>query len=213
MFSMAREGQVFGPYSLAELRGYVATGRVVATDIARTEAMDEWLPVAQLLPELFTATRAGGLPRMYPNPPDLPWWVALLLGLVTGGVFFVVWDVVLAAWLRKVERGSTALTLYFVCAVLYLFRLPSIWYTVDYNVFNGPVYVSHLPGIGLASLVLAIAARFVFRRELLMHFNGPEPIGLRLSGLWTLLFGGLYFQFHFNRINELKRALGVSVAG
>jgi hypothetical protein len=25
------------------------------------------------------------------------------------------------------------------------------------------------------------------------------------------MFGGLYFQYHFNRINEVKRALHVSV--
>ena len=66
-------------------------------------------------------------------------------------------------------------------------------------------------GMGLAGLLLAIAARFVFRNELLRHFNGPEPLGLRLNAFWTLLFGGLYFQFHFNRINEQKRRLGVNV--
>jgi hypothetical protein len=37
------------------------------------------------------------------------------------------------------------------------------------------------------------------------HFNGPEPIGLSLSGVMTFFFGMLYFQYHFTRINELKR--------
>jgi hypothetical protein len=66
-------------------------------------------------------------------------------------------------------------------------------------------------GLGLAGLALAIVARFVFRNELLRHFNGPEPLGLRLNAFWTLLFGGLYFQFHFNRINERKRMLRMNV--
>jgi hypothetical protein len=38
------------------------------------------------------------------------------------------------------------------------------------------------------------------------HFNGPEPIGLRLNPLLVFLFGGIYFQYQFNRINALKQA-------
>ena len=38
------------------------------------------------------------------------------------------------------------------------------------------------------------------------HFNGPEPIGLKLNGVMTFFFNVLYFQYHFTRINELKRA-------
>ena len=80
--------------------------------------------------------------------------------------------------------------------------------------FGGPFYVyPHAAGLGLISIVLALASRFVFRAELLRHFNGPEPMGLHLSWWMTLFFGGLYFQYHFNRINELKRALRVSVPG
>ncbi len=123
----------------------------------------------------------------------------------------MVWDVVEASWLRRVERGSSALLLYLAAAILYLFKLPGLWATVRYNAFGGPLLESHLPGLGLAGLILILVARFVFRRELLDHFNGPEPLGLHLNSFWTLLFGGLYFQFKFNRINERKRALRVSV--
>ena len=44
------------------------------------------------------------------------------------------------------------------------------------------------------------------RRSMEEHFNGPEPIGLSLSGVMTFFFGIYYFQYHFTRINELKRA-------
>ena len=30
-------------------------------------------------------------------------------------------------------------------------------------------------------------------------------VGLSLSGVMTFFFGGIYFQYHINRINELKR--------
>jgi len=206
-YRIARGAQVFGPYAAEEVYRLLAAGNIVPTDMAEAEGMPGWRPVG----ELFPAPPLGAT-MLYPDPPDLPWWVALLLGIVTGGLFFVLWDIVEAAWMRRVAARSAALALYVVVAILYVLRLPEAWHIVAYNAFNGPlVVVTPLgQGIGLAGLALAIAARFVFRNELLRHFNGPEPLGLRLNAFWTLLFGGLYFQFHFNRINEQKRMLRMS---
>lgn len=215
-YRIARNGRVFGPYTTAEIQRYLATGEVLPTDLAQAESMAEWLPVEELFP---TATRVAGVASsgvvLYHDPPDLQWWVALLLGIVTGGLFFVVWDIVEAAWLHRVARKSAALTLYGIVALIYVLRLPQEWHSVAYNAFNGPPVVTTTLGsaVGLGGLVLAIVARFVFRSELLRHFNGPEPLGLRLNAFWTLLFGGLYFQFHFNRINRQKRAMRISVPG
>ena len=131
---------------------------------------------------------------------------------MTGGFFFVAWDVYEALWMRRVDRNSNALWLYIAVAVVYMFRLPSIWNTVSHNLaIGGPVPAHHAGLFSLAGLALFIASRFVFRGELLRHFNGPEPIGLRLNAFWTLLFGGLYFQYKFNEINQIKRMLHVSV--
>jgi hypothetical protein len=216
-YRIARNGQVFGPYTTAEVQRYLASGHVLPTDLAQPEGSAEWLPVLELFPAapLPHAAAGSGYPPLYPDPPDLPWWVALILGIVTGGLFFVIWDIVEAAWMRRVASASAALGLYIVVAVLYVLRLPQEWHSVAYNAFNGPLVVSTALGhfVGLAALALAIVARFVFRNELLGHFNGAEPLGLRLNAFWTLLFGGLYFQFHFNRINEQKRALRISVPG
>ena len=44
------------------------------------------------------------------------------------------------------------------------------------------------------------------RAALEEHFNGPEPVGLQLNPVMTFFFGGLYFQYHLNRINALKQA-------
>ena len=67
-------------------------------------------------------------------------------------------------------------------------------------------------GLNVVLLVLALiiwivrlVARFTMRSNLEEHFNGPEPVGLSLSGVMTFFFGGIYFQYHLNRINELKR--------
>jgi len=207
-YRIARGPEVFGPYAAEEVYRLLSTGNVVPTDLAQSEGTQEWRPVGELFPAPLI-----GAALLFPDPPNLLWWVALLLGIVTGGVFFVIWDIVEAAWMRKVSERSVALGLYVVVAILYVLRLPEAWHIVDYNAFNGPlVMVTPLgQGLGLVGLALAIAARFVFRNELLRHFNGPEPLALRLNAFWTLLFGGLYFQFHFNRINEQKRMLRMSI--
>jgi hypothetical protein len=59
--------------------------------------------------------------------------------------------------------------------------------------------------LSLATWVVRLIARFTMRSDLEEHFNGPEPVGLSLSGVMTFFFGGIYFTYHLNRINELKR--------
>ena len=122
----------------------------------------------------------------------------------------MVWDIVEASWLKRIEKKSTAFLLYIGVAASYLFKLPGMWSTMDYNMFGGSASHHH-DGIGVAALMLGIVARFIFRRELLDHFNTREGIPLRLNGFWTLILGGVYFQYHFNRINQLKRDINRSV--
>ena len=215
-YRITRDGMVFGPYTDAEVRRYLASGNILPGDLAQAEGTEEWLPVAELFPSAPAATTAaaypGGLPALYPDPPDFPWWAVLILAIITWGFFAVIWDVVEASWLHRIERASKAIWLYLGWALLYLLRLPGTYHDVAHNVWGGPRYYHpHAFGVGLLSFALAIASRFVFRDELQRHFNTVEPLGLRLSSVLTLFFGGIYFQYHFNRINELKRSLRVSV--
>ena len=215
-YRIARSGQTFGPYTEVEIRQYLASGNIGLTDLVQAENSGEWVPVLELFP--LATVRPTPVPPpvtgprvLYPDPPDFPWWGALLLGMVTGGLFFVVWDIVEASWLKRIERNSTALLFYIGVAILYLFKLPSMWSTMNFNMFGGPPMHGHGGSLGAIGFILAIVARFVFRRELLVHFNNREPIGLQLNGFLTLCFGGLYFQYHFNKINSVKRATNTSV--
>ena len=213
-YRIARNGQIYGPYTLLETQRYIASGQVIPTDLAQADDMQEWLPVEQLFPTspVYVAPHPGGLPTLFPDPPNLPWWVALLLGIVTLGLFFQIWDIVEAAWMRRIDATSIALFLYLAEFVVYLAKLPTTRHNLPYNIGYGPrVESDHSLLLTLSGLVLLLASRFVFRNELLRHFNRAEPIGLRLNWILTLLFGGLYFQYHFNRINEMKRALRISV--
>jgi hypothetical protein len=215
-YRIARSGQTFGPYTDSEIRQYIASGNIGLSDLVMAEGSGEWVPVLQLFP-LARVPVAPPVPTIpvthtfYPDPPDFPWWGALLLMFVTGGIFMVVWDIVEASWMRRIEKDSKAFLLYIGVAVLYLFRLPGIWTTMNFNMFGGPGGHHHDGGLGSLAFILAIIARFIFRRELLDHFNRREGIGLRLSWFLTLILGGIYFQFHFNRINQIKRATNRSV--
>ena len=221
-YRIARNGQgvqIFGPYTEAQVRQYLASGNIAVTDLAQAEGSTEWVPVLQYFPMAATpvspvpgAASTAGPTSLYPDPPDLPWWVALLLAFITGGLFIVVWDIVQAAWLRRVDPTTQALSLYIAMAVLYLFRLPASWETVNFNLFGGaPVGPHHGFLLFIVWVGLFIASHAAIRQDLLRHFNGPEPLGLRLNAFLVYLFGGLYIQFHFNRINEVKRAAQVSV--
>ncbi len=215
-YRIARSGQTFGPYTEVEIRQYIASGNIGLMDLVQSETSGEWVPILQMFP--LATVRHTPVPQpvagprtLYPDPPDFPWWGALLLGMVTGGLFFVVWDIVEASWLKRIEKNSTALLFYIGVAILYLFKLPSMWSTVNFNMFGGPYIHGHGGSLGTIGFILAIVARFVFRRELLDHFNNRERVGLQLSGFLTLMFGGLYFQYHFNKINQVKRATNTSV--
>lgn len=215
-YRIARDGQVFGPYTAEQIVRYLATGNVLPSDLAQAEGQPEWLPVSDLFPvapaRVPTPPSPGAPLRLYPDPPDLPWWVVLVLAIFTGALFAAVWDLVESGWLYRIDRTTRAFWIYTAVLVVFFVKMPGTWHDVNHNLFGGPLYVHpHGLSVGLVSLGLALWSRFQFREELLRHFNTIEPLGLELNPILTLFFGGIYFQYKFNRINEQKRALRVSV--
>jgi len=47
-YFILRNGQQYGPYSPADLERYLTVGGIVTTDLARTEEMNQWLPLSQI---------------------------------------------------------------------------------------------------------------------------------------------------------------------
>ena len=63
-YYISRGGQQYGPYSLADLQKYVASGNILPTDMARGESMNQWVPVSQIL--------AGAQPQAPVPQPAAP---------------------------------------------------------------------------------------------------------------------------------------------
>jgi hypothetical protein len=219
LYHVARNGQSYGPYTLEDLQKYVAGGNVLPTDLAKSDEMAEWVTVAQLLggaavppgyqPPVVAPYAVSNV-AIYPDAPNLSWGLVLLFALFTCSLFMFVWNLILAAWLRRVQPNSRALFYYATATVLGVLQVVFGTHAQTHvhvgSMWTGSYYHVH-PGsslLGFATWIVRLIARFNMRSELEQHFNGPEPVGLSLSGVMTFFFGGLYFQYHLNRINELK---------
>jgi hypothetical protein len=222
LYHVSRNGQNYGPYTLEDLQRYVASGNVLPTDLAKSDEMPEWVPVSQVLgivppaPAMYQPQAAGYAAdqvALYPDAPNLNWGLVLLFAFFTCTLFMFVWNLVLAAWLKRVQPNSKAIFYYAVATVLFFLQLVLGTHTQAHFMpqpgfgWVWTYYAAHplRNVIVLATWVVRLIARFSMRASLEEHFNGPEPVGLALSGVMTFFFGGVYFQYHLNRINELKR--------
>lgn len=219
-YQVSRNGQLYGPYTIEELQRYVASGHVLLSDLAKSADMPDWVPVSQVLgggaglpPQPVAAAGYSVIPPAYPavaypDPPNLNWVLALLLGFFTCGLFFVVWDLVIAAWAKRVQPRSQALMYYIIATVLVVLNFGS-----SYGVFialsqHHAVHRSIAGNLlGIITWVIRLVARFTLRDTLEQHFNGPEPLGLRLNPVMTFFFGGLYFTYKLNEMTNRKQAL------
>ena len=219
-YQVTRNGQMYGPYTLEDLQRYVASGNVLLTDLAKSEEMPDWVPVAQILgtPTLGAAGATPAHPTpaaypqqpgvVYPDPPNLNWGLELLLGFLTCGLFVVVWNLIIAAWANRIQPASKALLYYIIATVLIVLNYGGSWGVVIAMTHHVHPHRSILGSlISLACWVVRLIARFTLRDTLEQHFNGPEPLGLRLSAVMTFFFGGIYFQYKLNEINQVKQAI------
>jgi GYF domain 2 len=243
-FHVSRGGQTYGPYTLADLQRYVASGHILLTDLAKSEEMPDWIPVGQILnppapaeptpaapeapPAGYTpaaepsyptapataqtyppvATPGYVSPNLYPDPPNLHWALVLLIDLFTCGLFQVIWNFVMAAWLKRVQPNTKAVLYYALGYGLLLISsgLSFPFYIAAMHHIQSP---PHLGAglLGLIAWVFRLVARFSVKASLEEHFNGPEPIGYTMNPVLLFFFGGLYIQSELTRISEIKQAI------
>ncbi len=165
------------------------------------------LPPAYVPPGVPYGQAGAYAASPYPDPPNLHWGLVLLLTICTCGLFGIVWDLVQVLWMKRIEPATKAFPYFIAYAVLSLIGGVASG-GASAMMLHGGTHHSHLSGVvGLIGLVLLIVYRFAMRDSLERHFNSTEPLGLRLGAIMTFFFGGLYFQYHFNRINAMKQAL------
>jgi hypothetical protein len=227
-YQVSRNGALYGPYTLEDLQRYVGTGNVLPTDLAKSvdvpetvEGVSSWIPVSQLLaasgatiptppytpanmpPATYTAT---GIP--YPDPPNLNWGIVLLAAFFTCGIFQLIWNLIIATWVRKVEPTSKALLFYIIGYVLLFANAGSSAGLVLASMNHQPIHANYLGSlVGIAAWVFRLVARFTLREDLIRHYNGVEPIGIDINPILTFFFGGVYFQYKLNQVNQIKQAL------
>jgi hypothetical protein len=153
----------------------------------------------------------------YPDAPNLHWGLVLLFALLTCSLFMFIWNLVIAAWLKRVQPNATSLFYYIGAGVLAIIQwMQSATYSMHHVLTPGLHGVFGNHGgllIGLVVWIVRLIARFSQKASLEEHFNGPEPIGLQLNGVLVFFFGGLYFQYHLNRINAIKAGARYAAAG
>lgn len=210
-YFVKRGEQQFGPYSLAALQQYVTQGNISTADLARSEGMTDWVPVSQIIgnvsvPRTFgTVGQQQGTPANYVAPPRMHWAVVLLLSLVTLGLFFMVWVVLQALWVRKVAPETRVL--HYVVAYIAISFLAGV---VDGAVGDSAAAVTAL--MQLVGFALYLFAVFTMRTHIEEYFQPVEP-GFKLSGVVTFFFAIFYFQYHFRRLHEKtqNRAMAAAV--
>jgi hypothetical protein len=218
-YHVSRNGRTLGVYPEADARDYYAQGRIGPADLVWREGMPAWLaasqvfgpapfaaePVAAPMPAApaFTQVASTGAsladPAAVPPPPRLHWALVLLFTLLTFGIFYVVWMFVQAAWVRRIDPASNAVTLLVVYVVLVL---------LGEAIAGASQKDSNEAAVGgllvLAGSVVSVVAMFSMRRSMVAYFTGVVPIALRLSGALTFFVGVFYLQYHMTRISRWK---------
>lgn len=237
-YHIARNGQTYGPYSLDDLERYIASGHVLLNDQCRSDDSSEWTtventlraagraPVAPVNP-VVPYQPAPGAPYQAPAfpaqpvyaqaaavnaPPNLHWGLVLLFDVLTCSLFQMVWNIIMAAWFRRVSPTSKALWLYIASAILLLVQGgmgQSLGFIFGRNTnYNINAHSGLFAGYGVIALVtwvVRLVARFSFRSELEQHYNSVEPMALQINPVLLFFFGGIYLQSVLNHINETRR--------
>jgi hypothetical protein len=218
-----REGKELGPYSLAELQRNLSQGNIRPTDLARSDGLDQWVPVQQVAGNIEVAQppappvnygqvpvyaqASGGVAvetaetPAGPIPPGLHWLWVLVLTAATFYIFGMIWMFVEAAYAHKLRTKSIPL-------IFYGIGIPATFFAGIMTAIP-----DLRPFAGLAQIigsVLIIAGHFSIKNALEEYYNSVEPIHLELSGGMTFFFNVVYIQYHLSKIRRW-RLTGVGI--
>jgi hypothetical protein len=210
-YFVKRGTEELGPYSLADLQQAVSSGKINPGDLARSEGMNDWAMVSQVVGNIpvpvtsygAAAAPAVELPRV-PLMANLHWALVLILGVVTRQLFNLVWAMIQANWARKLDGNNNTLIL------VAMYPAGNIAGLIAIIASAGP---GSEPGAGVGlgfllifgGLVAYIIGIFKIKAAMEAYYNFNENIGLRLSGVMTFFFSTVYLQYHVNQIAKRKK--------
>ncbi len=204
-YMILRDGQEYGPYTLADLQRYVATGEVLLTDMTRSEGMTEFLPVSVVIgtiavPVAGTHISLAPTAPDYPDPPNLHWALVLLFGVISCGLFIGGWGVALAIWVRKLVPKNRAIFYYgtYAAGLIFMFVL---------GVIQSMEHIANpmIALVRLVSVAFAVAGRFSLKNAIEEHYNSAENMGVELNSIMTFFFAEIYIQYKLNEIVRRKK--------
>jgi hypothetical protein len=222
-----RGGQQYGPYSLADLQRYVASGNILPTDLARGESMSQWVPVSQILagggqmprppapspqPQPSPQQAYGQAP-VYSQPGAVasqPQPVPVQGGPLPPGMeWFVVLLIAIftcgifsAVWMFIQANFVKQIRPASNALLFYAIGIGGVFAAVFLTFARELLMLAPLVNLGCA--VLIIVGHFQMKAALEDYYNTVEPIGLRLNGVMVFFFNVFYFQYHFSRIRKWK---------
>jgi hypothetical protein len=198
------EGQ-FGPYTLAELQGYVQSGHVLPGDMAKSEGLADWVPVSQILgniPAPAAVAPVSPPQELVSLPPNLHWGLLLLLVAISRQLFNWIWAFVLANWARKLSGNNKAM-------VLVAMYPGGILAGILAMAVGGATQTPIMAAVGgiciIAGAIVYLFGIFKIRDSMEEYYNSRENIGLSLNGVMTFFFSSIYLQYHVNRIARWKK--------
>ena len=210
-YFVQRGQQKFGPYSLAEMQEYAQAGRILPTDLAKSEGMTDWVSVSQILgnipaPVAVPVTVAAPVETV-PLPPNLHWAILLVI-LIAGQLlallsllFNWVWVFILANWARRLSGNNKAMVLVAMYPAGFLAGILSFGFAAVQNSPGASAIGGLLIFGGLIAYIVGI---FKIREAMEEYYNTRENIALTLSGVMTFFFSIIYLQYHINRIHRWK---------
>jgi hypothetical protein len=210
-YFVQRGEQKFGPYSLAEMQEYAQAGRILPTDLAKSEGMTDWVSVSLILgnipaPVAVPVTVAAPVDTV-PLPPNLHWAILLVI-LIAGQLlallsllFNWVWVFILANWARRLSGNNKAMVLVAMYPAGFLAGILSFGFSAAQNSPGASAIGGLLIFGGLIAYIVGI---FKIREAMEEYYNTRENIALTLSGVMTFFFSIIYLQYHINRIHRWK---------
>jgi hypothetical protein len=220
-YYVARNGQTYGPYSEETVRKYLSEGSMQASDMARSDAMPSWTPLAQLLglaaspapPPVYAPPLSGAN-----QPPSLHWAIVLVVAAFSSGLFITVWAFIQANWIKSIDPASRATRdlifgiVFPIAGIIVFIPLAAVGGMKLSSDTSSVVGMGSI-GTGLMVFFALIVVGFIFnlkaffgmRDSMLRYYNSTEPINLHLSPIMTFFFNVLYLQYHMTRIADWKR--------